>query len=151
MDLSTIGQVVGIVGGIIGILEGIKKFSGSASKDKIAISGVSNTVTKFMVAVGIVAILYGGIVLASGALQARTWKAECVGNDQSYNLNIVCEQSTTAKYNRYISPGLVSIGISFILMASAIFVQTLQNPSVIMFTLELLWLLAGGWLIYTNI
>jgi hypothetical protein len=153
MDINTVSQIVGIAGGIIAILRGLQELIRGIRPGEGSVSYPVNIMTKLMIAIGIVIFLYGGTIFIAAGTKVDSIRQVCLqGQDpNSYNMNQVCNQYVSAKYNAEVKPGLVIIGAGFILIAAALFIRSFVTPSVFQFTVEIIWLMLGIWLIKSNL
>jgi hypothetical protein len=153
MDINTVSQVVGIIGGIIAILRGLQELIRGIRPGEVSLSQPVNIITKLIIAIGIVAFLYGGMVFVFANTQVNSTRQICLqGQDpNSYNVNQLCNQYVSTKYNNDVKPGLVIIGAGFILIAAALFIRSFTTASVFQFTVEIIWLILGIWLIKTSL
>ncbi len=153
MDINTVSQVVGIVGGVIAILRGLQELFKGVHLGEVSLSQPINIITKLIIAIGIVAFLYGGIFFVVANTKADSTRQICLQgkNPYSYNDNQICDKYVNTKYNDDVKPGLVIIGASFILIAAALFIRSITTASVFQFTVEIIWLTLGIWLITINL
>jgi hypothetical protein len=142
MDLDNINQIVGTVSGIITIiLAMVKIFPGPYSQ-----------LVKLIIAVGIVASLYGGV---RGILTVVKYseKQSCMqGYDPNYNdIDRLCDKYVNSKYGENDGAGFIAIGAGFILMATAVFINNYNQATLTQFVFEIIWLGLGIWLIFANL
>ena len=146
MDLNTIGLIVGIISGIIGIILNLRKlFRGIPSPQSQFI--------KLIFAIGIVAFIYGGIVFVSAGTKADFTRQACLlGKDQdSVSVQKFCDDYTKPRYEQDAKPGLFVIGLGFTLIALAFFAQNFSSASIIAYVIQIILLLIGIWLIKFNL
>lgn len=155
MDIDTITKIVLIIGGITQAIRLWQQIISGEKKDNQPINGEKQTtanqptkvIANLMVAIGVVLFLYGAINFTIATADINSALQTCAkGHDPNY-LTQLCLKYINPNYQNQYNLGLTFIGLSFVISAITLFIQNLKTATAIQFTLEIIWLGLGMWLI----
>ncbi len=146
---DTIQQYIGVIGGIIGIVSSsvslMNKTEGTSGKPY-------NKVLKLIIAISLVGLLTGTALSAYTIANTESIRREYFRDRQvtlfqnNFEANKEFENYFT---ENHIKPSMRIIGVSIIVLAISFLAGSFSkpNPSTVEFTLEIVWLLIGVWLL----
>lgn len=102
-----------------------------------------------MLAGGIVVFLYGAISFAYATTNIGSAQRLCLQGKDPYAF--ITNQECKDEANSVFKPALVTVGSSFILIAIALFIRNFTTASVLEFTIEIILVTLGGWLLKINL
>ncbi|CAG0998066.1 hypothetical protein ANRL2_03764 [Anaerolineae bacterium] len=146
---DTIQQYISVIGGIIGIVSSsvslMNKTEGTSGKPY-------NKVLKLIIAISLVGLLTGTAISAYTIANTESIRREYFRDRQVTLLqnNFEANQEFEAYFaENHIKPSMRIIGGSIIVLAIAFLAGSFSkpNPSTVEFTLEIVWLLIGVWLL----
>ena len=156
MNIDTIDKIIGMAGGVIAILRGLKelfKVDTTTSATTTPQKPI-NIITKLVVAIGIVVLLYGGVLFVRANQKINSVSEACLDNGRDRNSYAdiqYCNQYASSQFEKYIKPSLITIGTSFILIATATFIRNYSTASISLLAFEIIWFVLGIWLIKSNL
>lgn len=146
---DTIQQYISVIGGIIGIVSSsvslMNKTEGASGKPY-------NKVLKLIIAISLVGLLTGTALSAYTIANTESIRREYFRDRQVTLLqnNFEANKEFEAYFTEnHIKPSMRIIGVSIIVLAIAFLAGSFSkpNPSTVEFTLEIVWLLIGVWLL----
>jgi len=87
-----------------------------------------NIITILMIAIGVAAVIYGGISFDSVYTKLNSEEQSCIALNSFYSSRS-CAENIHTRYNENVNPVLGNIGLGLILIVSAFFIRKLKSAS----------------------
>ncbi len=146
---DTIQQYIGIIGGIIGI---VSSSVGLMNKTEGTSGQPYNKTLKLIIAISLIGLLTGTAISAYTIANSESIKRDYFrGTSVTWLQNNFEANKEFEEYfaENYMKPPMRIIAVSIIVLAIAFLAGSFSkpNPSTVEFTLEIVWLLIGVWLL----
>jgi hypothetical protein len=145
MSLDMVKDIVGILSGVIAIVLGLKKLISESTPTSQPTSIIFN----IMIAVGVLAIIYGCVGFYSVYHYYSNERNACLTVD-SYASSKTCSNRVDNQYNKSVSPSLGFIGSGFVLIGLSSLVRNFKTANWIEYIIEFGLLIIGFLLIRPN-
>lgn len=152
MDIDTLQKYVITIGVAIEAIYVLWKMLTGNSPQGPASRSI-NVLTQLLIAVGVIAFLYGGATFAFVSGKVDPAREACLKDIDTYSLKStqVCAQQVNLQYKKDAKPALLTIGGSFIWIAIILFIYNLSTKARgVHIIFEIFLSILGIWLIVTN-